>query len=297
MKRKFISFIIIPHHKGSQKTISFSKKRFRFVLGVGGLIAAVFLAFIVDYFTMNVTRRKYRQVCKENQQQEETIAHYKTKVEELQKTTDRFAAYAQKLNVMAGLKSTDTLKEVGIGGSSSPEQEISSLDSSQSIDLNQLDFIKKRAEGIEKNLDTLLEIYKDQALKLAGTPTIWPTKGWMTSAYGWRKDPFTGKRAFHRGIDVATHFGNPVVATADGVVIKTTHGKIGGKTVKISHRGGYTTVYCHLSQFKVRPGQRVERGDVIGLVGKTGKALGPHVHYEVRLKGKSKNPYYFILEE
>ncbi|MBS3819313.1 peptidoglycan DD-metalloendopeptidase family protein [bacterium] len=297
MKRKFISFILIPHHKGKQKTLTFSKKRFRLILGMVGLIAAVFLAFMVDYFTMNVTRSKYKQLCEEIQEKKETIAQYKTKVKKLKETTDQFANYAQKLNVMAGLKSTETLKEVGIGGGSSSEQEISSMDSSQNVNLNRLNKIERKAEGIEKNLDTLLDFYKDQALKLAGTPTIWPTKGWMTSAYGWRKDPFTGKRSFHRGIDVATHFGNPVVATADGVVIKTSYGKIGGKTVKINHQGGYTTVYCHLSKFKVKTGEKVKRGDVIGVVGKTGKALGPHVHYEVRLKGKSKNPYYYILEE
>ena len=97
--------------------------------------------------------------------------------------------------------------------------------------------------------------------------------------------------------DIATYFGNPVIATADGVVVQTQKDKIGGKTIKISHRGGYTTVYCHLSKFLVKPGQRVKRGDTIGLIGKTGKALGPHVHYEVRLNGKSVNPYYYIIEE
>ncbi|MFQ5720889.1 MAG: M23 family metallopeptidase, partial [Candidatus Aminicenantales bacterium] len=153
------------------------------------------------------------------------------------------------------------------------------------------------AAGVEKNLTTLVQFFENQPLKLAATPSIWPTKGWVTSAFGWRNDPFTGKRAFHKGIDIATNLGNPVVATADGVVVQTKIEKIGGKTIIISHRGGYTTVYCHLNKFLVRPGQRVKRGDVIGEVGKTGKALGPHVHYEVRVNGKPVNPYYYILEE
>lgn len=297
MGNKSWSLILIPHNKGKQKTITLYKKKIKIWGGIGTFILLLLVGFMVDYFTMNVTRQKYRKLLQENREQRQTIAQYKNTVKELKQTTERFATYAQKLNVMAGLKSNDTLKEVGIGGDSDFEQEIGTTQSPQNITIDQLEFIESKAEGIEKNLNTLLNFYKNQALKLAGTPTIWPTKGWITSAYGWREDPFTGKKAFHRGIDIATHFGNPVIATADGVVISTNYGKIGGNTVKISHRGGYVTVYCHLSKFKVRPGERVKRGDVIGLVGKTGKALGPHVHYEVRLNGKSQNPYYYILEE
>ena len=119
----------------------------------------------------------------------------------------------------------------------------------------------------------------------------------MASAFGWRDDPFTGKRTFHYGIDIATQTGNPIAATADGIVVTTKREKIGGRTIILSHRFGYQTVYCHLSKFLVKPGQRVKRGDVIGLVGRTGKALGPHVHYEVRVNNKEVNPFYYILEE
>jgi murein DD-endopeptidase MepM/ murein hydrolase activator NlpD len=119
----------------------------------------------------------------------------------------------------------------------------------------------------------------------------------MSSAYGWRDDPFTGKRAFHHGIDIATNRGNPIYATADGTVIQMRTDKIGGKTIKIKHMFGYVTIYCHMSEFLVKVGQKVKRGDTIGLVGSTGKARGPHVHYEVQLNGKEKNPYFYILEE
>jgi murein DD-endopeptidase MepM/ murein hydrolase activator NlpD len=119
----------------------------------------------------------------------------------------------------------------------------------------------------------------------------------MSSPYGWRDDPFTGKRTFHHGIDIATSYGNPIYATADGTVIQARTDKIGGKTIKIKHMFGYVTIYCHLSKFLVKVGQKVKRGETIGLVGSTGKARGPHVHYEVQLNSKEKNPYYFLLEE
>ena len=97
--------------------------------------------------------------------------------------------------------------------------------------------------------------------------------------------------------DIATNYGNPIVATADGIVISLGNDKMGGKNIVISHGGGVTTHYLHLSKFLIKSGQRVKRGDVIGLVGKTGKARGPHLHYEVRVNNRPVNPYNYILEE
>jgi len=295
MRKKDLTLIIIPHSKSQHKTISFSKKEIRFFTGLTIFLFVAIIVFLLDYFTMNVTRQKYKDLYAENTKQKEEIAQYEKSVNELKETIDNLDRYRKKINVMAGLKSQDILKEAGVGGGEINNQNITSLP--KETGLNQVKKISQEADSIEKNLGTLTQFFEAQTLKLASTPSIWPTRGYVSSPFGWRIDPFTQKRTFHRGIDIATHFGNPVVATADGVIIETKMEKIGGKTVKISHRGGYTTVYCHLNAFKVKPGQKVERGDVIGLVGKTGKALGPHVHYEVRLNGKSINPYYYILEE
>ncbi|MFQ6108283.1 MAG: M23 family metallopeptidase [Candidatus Aminicenantales bacterium] len=297
MPRKILSLIIVPHKKGKPKTISLSKRAIQILIGIFAFLFIVLVVFLADYFTMNVTRKKYKALVQDNIKKDETIARYQNTVAELKATIDHFENYAKKLNIMAGLKSPDILKEVGIGGGTSNSYTGGTTGISRPISLNRLETVSQKAQGVEKNLTTLVNFFENQSLKLAGTPTIAPTKGYWVSSYGWRDDPFTGKRAFHRGIDIATYFGNPVMATADGVVIQTTYDKIGGKTIKISHRGGYTTVYCHLSKFLVKPGQKVKRGETIGLVGKTGKALGPHVHYEVRLNGKSVNPYYYILEE
>jgi len=198
---------------------------------------------------------------------------------------------------MAGLKSEELLEgEPGIGGTGG-SQEIGDTDPPQTLDLGDLNDISQKADRITKNLDTLTAFFEDQALQLASTPTIWPTKGYMSSPYGWRDDPFTGKWTFHHGIDIATSHGNPVYATADGTVIQARTDKIGGKTIKIKHMFGYVTIYCHMSKFLVKVGQKVKRGETIGLVGSTGKARGPHVHYEVQLNSKEKNPYLYILEE
>ena len=101
---------------------------------------------------------------------------------------------------------------------------------------------------------------------------------------------------FHDGVDVAASQGSPIYATADGYVHKIATEKTGGNVIILNHGGGVTTVYCHLSKFNVKVGQKVKREDVIGFVGQTGKTIGPHVHYEVRLNGKAVNPYHYILE-
>jgi murein DD-endopeptidase MepM/ murein hydrolase activator NlpD len=225
------------------------------------------------------------------------LSRYEKSIDELNAKIDEFESYRQKLNVMAGLKSQEIIElEPGLGGGESL-QEFSLPDSNHQINLNRLEDINKKADGIESNLSTLANFYENQMLELAATPSISPTKGYWASPFGWRDDPFTGKRTFHPGVDIATHHGNPVVATAEGLVLFTRTDRVGGKTIKISHpNSGYVTIYCHLSKYLVKPGQRVKRGDTIGLVGKTGRARGPHVHYEVRLNGKRLNPWYYILD-
>jgi len=296
MSKKHLSVIIIPHHRGRQRLVSLSKRSLKLFTGIASTILIVLIIFLVDYFMMSGVRRRYEEISKVKTQQDETLARYEASIDELNRKIEIFERYRKKLNVMAGLKSEEILsQEPGVGGAGA-EQE-SDITSSHEINLNRLDTINLKAEGIENNLNTLNNFFEKQMLELAATPSIAPTKGYWASPYGWRDDPFTGKRAFHPGVDIATHYGNPIVATADGLVIATMKDKIGGNTVKISHpNSGYVTVYCHLSKFHVKQGQRVKRGETIGLVGKTGRSRGPHVHYEVRLNGKRLNPWYYILD-
>lgn len=298
MAKKFFSLIIVPHNRGKFKTITLSEKKVKILIMVLTLLFTALTVFLIDYFSMNVTRQKYRELFDENSRQKQAIAKYKVSLNKLKADIDDFESYAKKINVMAGLKSPEVLKEVGVGGGDRGSgQELSSSNYSPDVGLNRAQRISRKADGIDKNLNTLVRFFEEQTAKLASTPTIWPTTGWLVSAYGSRTDPFTGKKAFHYGMDIASSFGNPIVATADGFVSHVKREKIGGNTVIVSHGGGFTTVYCHLSKYAVKAGQRVKRWDVIGYIGQTGKALGPHVHYEVRRNGKAVNPYKYILEE
>ncbi|AZR74289.1 hypothetical protein BBF96_13285 [Anoxybacter fermentans] len=133
---------------------------------------------------------------------------------------------------------------------------------------------------------------------MAATPRGWPLdddgKGYISSEFGFRKDPVTNEQAFHEGIDIAVWYGTPVLATADGKVIYAGWKSGYGKVVIIDHGYGYQTVYGHNSKLVVRKGQRVKRGDIIAYSGNSGKSTGPHLHYEVRVNGVPKNPIEFI---
>jgi murein DD-endopeptidase MepM/ murein hydrolase activator NlpD len=138
-------------------------------------------------------------------------------------------------------------------------------------------------------------VERQQALA-AATPTIWPAHGWLTDVFGRRSDPFTGAAEFHNGLDISTEEGQPVYATAHGLVRSTERAGAYGNMVVIDHGFGLVTRYAHLQRFNVKPNDRVKRGDVIGFAGSTGRATGDHVHYEVIANGQMLNPLKFLLD-
>lgn len=144
-------------------------------------------------------------------------------------------------------------------------------------------------------MEELFEVLKGREIQLASTPSILPVKGWVTSHFGYRIDPFTGRRALHQGLDVVARIGAPIVSPAEGVV--TFAGKYGsyGNAVMIFHGYGVTTLYAHCNELYVQVGQRVRRGDVVASVGNTGRSTAPHLHYEVIVHGVPVDPRKYVL--
>ena len=138
------------------------------------------------------------------------------------------------------------------------------------------------------------DVARRQALAGA-TPSIWPTRGWLTDSFGNRKDPFTGEREFHTGLDISADKGEPVYATANGTVETAVASGSYGNMVVVSHGFGISTRYAHLDSFHVHAGDLVRRGDVVGYAGATGRATGDHLHYEVLVYGRQLNPLQFLL--
>jgi murein DD-endopeptidase MepM/ murein hydrolase activator NlpD len=148
----------------------------------------------------------------------------------------------------------------------------------------------------ELSLRELVAELEDKHDKLASSPAVWPTEGWLTSRFGTRISPFTGKRQFHAGIDIAGAKGTDVIATARGTVKFAGRKGPLGATVIIDHGHGIRTHYGHNAEVFVKRGQKVERGQVIATLGNSGRSTGPHLHYTVEVAGKAVNPLDYIFD-
>jgi murein DD-endopeptidase MepM/ murein hydrolase activator NlpD len=152
------------------------------------------------------------------------------------------------------------------------------------------DILRDLLGSLENRLVSVKARIEGQQALARATPTIWPVIGRLSSYYGNRKDPFTGGPDFHTGLDIGANQGSPIRATADGTVESAAYNGNYGNAVLLGHGFGISTRFGHLSRYAVRPGQQVKRGDVIGYVGRTGRATSPHLHYEILLNGRPINP-------
>ena len=163
--------------------------------------------------------------------------------------------------------------------------------------MKSLDELDKKVKAQEQEARALKSYFEDQQALLASAPSIWPVRGWVTSDFSVRLDPYTGERVMHEGIDVASQLGTPVRAPADGTVVFSGLEGGYGHVLVIDHGYGLKTRYGHLSRVDVKVGEKVKRGQFVAAVGNTGRSTGPHLHYEVRVNGVADNPRKFILEE
>lgn len=197
----------------------------------------------------------------------------------LQNSMDKLPAVVK--NRAMGGPTANTVLALAAPGLGSPE--------------NTFGLLKDLLEGLESRLQTVRSDVDKRNQLAAATPSIWPTHGWLTSNMGNRADPINGEKDFHPGLDISADKGDPVYSTADGKVVNASAAGNYGNLVVIEHGYGIETRYGHLSAFKVKAGQVVKRGDLLGLVGATGRATGPHLHYEVRANGRILNPLQLLL--
>jgi len=209
----------------------------------------------------------------------------------------RLDAFEQRTSKLATLAGLDLPPAQGQGQGSAAE--IASLEPAERAaqTRGETDELLDRSRLLSRKLDAVEEVLGEQSERLARTPSILPVRGLIGSGFSWRRDPFTGRKQFHHGLDIAAPEGTPVHAPADGIVVKTERHGGYGNVLYISHGDGLVTRFGHLHGYKVRPGQKVHRGDVIGLVGNTGRSTAPHLHYEVLSGGKQVDPMRYVLED
>ena len=187
---------------------------------------------------------------------------------------------------------------MGVGGLPQTDSEFSEFSS----ETNQLygsivakfDYLRAKVDFDYSTHADLLEQVKLKESLFRNTPSIYPTYGRISDGFGWRTHPVSKKRTFHHGLDFGNKSGTPIYATADGVVEKVTTKKLIGKYVVLTHKFGYQTGYGHLKKSLVKVGDQVKRGQIIALMGSSGRSTGVHLHYEVLRYNKYRNPYDYL---
>lgn len=165
-------------------------------------------------------------------------------------------------------------------------------DYQESVD--EFSYLEKNATAVAMTNGGERLLPASQLSALGVVPTLWPIAGRITAGFGERMDPFSGEGAFHSGMDIASTYGAPVHATADGIVLRAGLDGGYGRLIVIDHGFGVTTWYGHLSGFNVQPGMHVKAGDVIGYEGDSGRSTGPHLHYEIRIYNTPVNPWPYL---
>ena len=300
---KKYTFIFVPDV--TSKFIRFTIPKF---VVKGGILATVALIAAVSWFSYTILEKSHEVKDLERlhaayAEQQIEIQRVNKKAKHIEAQLARINVYDQKLRVITALESKSAQDFEKVGGPNHEAVDFSAASDKytvsllKSLDAN-LDRIGRKAEAQELSYFELDEFFKEQSALLSHTPSIWAVKGgWITSTFGYRQSPFTGLREMHEGLDIATHVKAPVLATANGIVIRANSHRGYGKFVEIDHGYGVVTRYGHNSKNLVKVGQKVKRGEVIALVGNTGRSTGPHLHYEVHLNGVPVNPVRYILED
>lgn len=301
MASKKMTLFLVPDGTGRVKQLRVSMPLIVGVISLLGFSALLFVSVISSYQDVRGKISQLSKLKKENALQKEQILHMARKIDQVTQEMIELRSLDQKLRVMVNLETMEGDQQYrGVGGSDPSIVDPGTTVAKVNRDLvrkmhRSLDDLEADIERSKEDKSGLQTFFEDQKILLASTPSIWPTRGWLSSGFGYRKSPFTGKKEFHKGIDISTRMGAPIVASADGVVSFTGWNGGYGRVVVIKHGHGFKTKYAHLKKSLVKRGQHVKRGETIGLVGNSGRTTGSHLHYEVHLNRVPVNPARYVL--
>jgi murein DD-endopeptidase MepM/ murein hydrolase activator NlpD len=296
-----VTFMVVPGVSGSIRRFHVPRLWIRRATLAGVGVAIALLVLSVDYVRVRVSLVELERLRRETTAQRQELHAYAEQMETISTRLGKIDGFERKLRVITNLDPADPLPLPGIGGTDGQlldADDVSWLSRAKRHEIIRegLETLADAAEAQEQSLQTLIAHLEDQAARLVHTPSISPTTGWITSSFGYRTSPQTGGREFHKGLDIAGRTGTPILAPADGEVIYATAKRSLGNAVKLRHGYGVDTVYGHMQELLVRPGEKVKRGQQIGLMGSTGRSTGPHLHYAVLVNGKAVNPRNYILD-
>lgn len=268
LKRLFtpVTIMLVPHSSGRPLSLK--------VPSIGLLLSAVMCVVGVWYvLSMAVNAVQYRKM-------EEKLDYYTIQFTDLQSTISALHMAEREFNELFSLGSKEeVLENLGFSDTGALDMEV----------------LRQQIKSTIESVGEIKDYLSQQRDLYMATPVGWPASGRITSGFGWRIHPIRGGNDFHTGIDISAKPGEPVLATADGIVSFSGWSGANGNLVAIEHGFGYESFYAHSKKTLVNVGQIVKRGDVIAYVGSTGSSTGPHLHYEVWKEGKAVNPKPFIV--
>ena len=300
-KKEYYTFMFLPGPNERVRTLSISKSVLKSVLlsCAGLLVLSLYLAY--EYNSVKDKVWELQSVREELMQQKAQVQSFALNLLDYKRQMFLLRDLDTKLRRVVSLGPRDKAQQVlGIGG---PDelglQNLTALGEKKQEEAlkemhEELTQLKGAASRQETSLQMLIEYFEDKRSLYASTPSAWPVRGWVTSPFGNRTSPFSGILKFHEGIDIAAQTGTPVLAPADGLIIKAGFSTGYGNMVEISHGYGIKTIFAHNSRLNVKAGQHIKRGDVVSYVGDSGSSTGPHLHYEVRLNGLPVNPVRYL---
>ncbi len=300
-KSQIFTVIVVSDHSPAVRKFRVPRRWLQ-NLGWTGLGLGLFALLTIGHYVTLLGASSENSVLKEeNAQLRSQVLLVQEKVAHISATLDRVERFDAKLRTaVTQLQDPERNLAIGPVGNAEPEAAIPGPAPAAEANLSalpgKLSSLDTEASRQEQSLRELQEYFDDQRSLLASTPSIWPTRGWVTSDFGTRIDPYTAERKMHQGMDIATPHGQTVYTPSDGTVVFVGSEGGYGKVLVIDHGYGVKTRYGHLSEIYVHLGDRVKRGDKVAAVGNTGRSTGPHLHYEVRVNGIPENPRKFILE-
>jgi murein DD-endopeptidase MepM/ murein hydrolase activator NlpD len=301
MKQAEYNIVIFPGETSAPRRFTVRRRTVRILLGLSLIAAVIEIAFLIQYVSRSGEIWELQALRSEVLEHRQQATALSSAMEDIRKQLSAMREINTRLRVMLGLdppKPTHTIP--GLGGKEesdvAPTPSGSSFRESVSQLQRQLDWLRGEAIDQQRHMEELAKIAGDRRSQWAATPSIWPVHGWLSSRFGRRISPFTGRDTMHGGIDISAPMQTPVLAPAAGTVIAA-HLEAGlGNTVLLSHGHGLRTTYGHLAKSTVKPGQTVMRNQIIGWVGNTGLSTGPHLHYEVEQNGVGVDPLKYIID-
>jgi murein DD-endopeptidase MepM/ murein hydrolase activator NlpD len=289
LRKRFYIFFVARDEAGQLRKISIPVQ-YLYILLAGVAIGALSLTGIASSYTRMLYKvAHYNQLRTEQEQLKDRYSRLEQVAKERDIQVASLGSLASEVSALYGLKSDPVMV------TASTEQ-IQNAQVHSSLD--QLYALKNTALTGAASVGISLGLTRNSTtadwIRANSAPNLWPVEGQITGSFGERIDPFNGEGAFHSGVDISAGIGCPVIAPADGIVTFADFLGGYGRAINVDHGHGISTRYGHLSSFAVTAGQYIHRGDTIGYVGASGRATGPHLHYEVRINDVPVNPYKYL---